>query len=124
MVIALVTKTPVYVFYVVMMYTAIQLIDNNFIFPKIVGSKVKLNALISLLAVILGDALWGIPGMFLSIPIIAVLKLIFDRIESMKPWGFLLGDATHPFAQLKINLKGLAKKIPKIINPLALRQKV
>jgi hypothetical protein len=42
--------------------------------------------------VIVGGALWGIPGMFLSIPLTAILKLIFDHIESMKPWGFLLGN--------------------------------
>jgi predicted PurR-regulated permease PerM len=53
---------------------------------------VKLNALVSMMAVIAGAALWGIPGMFLSIPLIAIIKLILDRIESLKHWGFLLGD--------------------------------
>jgi predicted PurR-regulated permease PerM len=41
---------------------------------------------------LLGNALWGVAGMFLSIPIIAVLKIIFDRIDDLKPWGKLLGD--------------------------------
>jgi hypothetical protein len=36
--------------------------------------------------------IWGITGMFLSIPVIAVLKIIFDRVESLKPWGILLGE--------------------------------
>jgi predicted PurR-regulated permease PerM len=90
-VIALLTKSPVYVLYVVGLYALIQFIDDHFIFPKIVGSKVKLNALISIIAVIAGDALWGIPGMFLSIPLIAIIKVILDRIEPLKPWGFLLG---------------------------------
>ena len=92
MAIALITKSPVYMLYVGALYLLIQLIDNNYIVPKVIGSKVKLNALVSLLAVILGAALWGIPGMFLSIPLMAILKLIFDRIEPLKPWGFLLGD--------------------------------
>lgn len=92
MIIALVTKSPVYMLYVVALYAFIQFIDNNFLVPKVVGSKVKLNALISLLVVILGAAIWGIHGMFLSIPLTAILKLIFDRIDSLKPWGFLLGD--------------------------------
>ena len=90
-IIALLTKSPIYLLYVVGLYSLIQFIDNHYIFPKIVGSKVKLNVLISVIAVILGDALWGIPGMFLAIPLIAVLKLVFDRFESLKTWGFLLG---------------------------------
>jgi predicted PurR-regulated permease PerM len=104
MVIALITKSPIYVFYVAGMYTFIQLIDNNYIVPKIVGSKVKLNALISLVVVIAGAALWGIPGMFLSIPLTAIAKVIFDHIEPLKPYGFLLGnDLTDSKNKIKIN---------------------
>jgi predicted PurR-regulated permease PerM len=101
LIIALLTKAPIYGLYVIVLYTVIQLIDNNYIVPKIVGSKVKLNALISIVAVIAGAALWGIPGMFLSIPITAVLKLILDRIHSLKPWGFLLGDTNPPLLMIK-----------------------
>ncbi len=102
MIIALVTKEPVYVIYVAVLYGIIQFIDNNFIVPKIIGSKVKLNALVSLVGVIAGAALWGISGMFLSIPVIAILKLLFDRIEGLKPLGFLLGESyTAKSVQLK-----------------------
>ncbi|HEY8782488.1 MAG TPA: AI-2E family transporter [Mucilaginibacter sp.] len=69
----------------------IHLIDSNFLLPTIVGSKVKLNALITFLGIISGEMIWGLSGMFLSIPVIAILKIIFDRIESLKPWGYLLG---------------------------------
>ena len=69
----------------------IHIIDSNFLLPMVVGSKVRLNALITFLGIILGEMLWGLSGMFLSIPTIAILKIIFDRIESLKPWGFLLG---------------------------------
>ncbi len=92
MIVALVTEEPIYVLYVFILYMVIQFLDNNFIIPKIVGSKVKLNALVSFFAVIVGAGLWGIPGMLLSIPMVAVLKLIFDHIEPMKAWGFLLGE--------------------------------
>jgi predicted PurR-regulated permease PerM len=102
MIIALVTKEPVFVIYVAVLYSIIQFVDNNFIVPRIIGAKVKLNALVSLLAVIAGAALWGISGMFLSIPVIAILKLLFDRIEALKPLGFLLGDSsTAKIVQLK-----------------------
>jgi predicted PurR-regulated permease PerM len=60
--------------------------------PYIVSSKVKINALVSVVVVLLGGALWGIPGMFLSIPFIGVLKIMFDRIPDLKPWGKLFGD--------------------------------
>lgn len=73
-------------------YLIIQFIDNHFLVPYIVSSKVKINALISILVVLMGGALWGISGMFLSIPFIGVLKIIFDRIPELKPWGKLLGD--------------------------------
>lgn len=73
-------------------YGVIQFIDNNILVPRIVSSKVQINALVSIIVVLLGNALWGVAGMFLSIPIIAVLKIIFDRIDDLKPWGKLLGD--------------------------------
>lgn len=113
-IIALATKSPVYVLYVVAMYTLIQFIDNNYIVPKIVGSKVKLNALISLLTVIMGAALWGIAGMFLAIPLTAVVKLILDRIEPLKPWGYLLGDTMPPLVELKVDFEEILKKLPRI----------
>jgi len=84
-------------------YAFIQFLDNNILVPRIVSSKVQINALISIIIVLLGAALWGVPGMFLSIPFIAVLKIIFDRIQGLKPWGKLLGDnvPTEHMGQLK-----------------------
>ena len=73
-------------------FLVIQFIDNNFLVPMIVSSKVQINALISIVVVLLGSAVWGISGMFLSIPFVGVLKLIFDRVPDLKPWGKLLGD--------------------------------
>lgn len=112
MIIALVTKTPVYALYVLVLYTLIQFIDNHYIVPKIIGSKVKLNALICLIAVFSSAALWGIPGMFLSIPLTAIIKLIFDNIDSLKPWGFLLGDTTPPLIKFKLNFDKLTHIMP------------
>ncbi|HEY1005959.1 MAG TPA: AI-2E family transporter [Sphingobacteriaceae bacterium] len=73
-------------------YAFIQFLDNNILVPRIVSSKVKINAFISIVAVLLGGAAWGIPGLFLSIPFVAIMKIIFDRVDSLKPWGRLLGD--------------------------------
>ncbi|MFA5819323.1 MAG: AI-2E family transporter, partial [Bacteroidales bacterium] len=106
MIVALVTKSsPLYVFYVLAAYYFIQLIDNNYIVPYIVASKVKINALFSIIVVIAGNALWGIPGMFLAIPLLAIVKLICDHIESLKPLGFLLGDTMPPILKIKTIFK-------------------
>ncbi len=92
-IIAAVTKdgftTPLLI---VAAYTVIQFIDNNFLVPFLVSSRVKINAFFSVVVVLLGGALWGVAGMFLSIPFVAILKIIFDRLPEMKPWGKLLGD--------------------------------
>lgn len=77
---------------VVITLVVVHLIDSNVLLPIVVGSKVRINALVTVLGVIIGEMLWGISGMFLSIPVVAVLKIIFDRVESMKPWGIILGD--------------------------------
>ena len=73
-------------------YAVIQFIDNHFLVPYIVSSRVKINALISIVFVLLGNAAWGVSGMFLCIPFAGILKIIFDRIDDLKPWGRLLGD--------------------------------
>lgn len=92
MMIALLTKEPVYVLYVFSMFLIVQFIDNNFLLPKVVASRVKINALVSIIVVIMGGTLWGIPGMFLAIPITAIIKVIFDHVDSLKAWGYVLGD--------------------------------
>jgi predicted PurR-regulated permease PerM len=98
-IIALATKSPSSCIWVVVSYVIIQFIDNHYIIPKVVASKVKINALVSVIVVLSFGALWGIPGMFLSIPLTAIVKVIFDHIQPLKPWGFLLGD-TMPAMQL------------------------
>lgn len=76
----------------------VQIIDNNFLMPLIVGAKVRINSLVTIVGVLVGGALCGYPGMFLSIPVMAVLKVIFDRVDGLKPYGLLLGDESqdHP----------------------------
>lgn len=111
MIVALVTKsTPLYAFWILVIYYFIQLIDNNYIVPKIVASKVKINALFSIIAIFVGNALWGIPGMFLSIPLLAIVKLICDHIDSLKPWGFLLGDTMPSILEIKPILEKIRPK--------------
>jgi len=95
----------------------IHFIDSNFLMPRIVGSKVKINALMTILGAITGGLLIGIPGVFLALPTIAILKIVFDRIEPLKPWGVLLGDdSDFPGKKIvqKINNKLSLKKEPQV----------
>jgi predicted PurR-regulated permease PerM len=80
------------VLWVGIILAAVQFIDNNFGMPLIVGNKVRINALVTIVGVLVGGALCGIPGMFLAIPGLAVLKVIFDKVPDLQPWGLLLGD--------------------------------
>ena len=102
--------SPVYAIYVMIAYYIIQLIDNNYIVPYIVASKVKINALFSIIVVLAGNALWGIPGMFLAIPLLAIVKLIFDHIEPLKPYGFLLGDTMPSILKIDLIIKKIKGK--------------
>jgi predicted PurR-regulated permease PerM len=90
--VALVTKSPSSALFVLGSFGVIQFIDNNLVVPRIVGSKVKINALATILTVLVGGELCGVAGMFLAIPVTAVFKVICDRIETLEPIGFLLGD--------------------------------
>ncbi|TCZ74956.1 AI-2E family transporter [Flaviaesturariibacter aridisoli] len=103
--------------WIVLAYLFIQFIDNNVLVPRIVSSKVNINALISVVVVLLGGALWGIAGMFLSIPFVGILKIIFDRVEGLKPWGELLGvevpTSYNRFSFRKKNDTSVAEKVVK-----------
>ena len=79
---------------VVGVFVFVQFLEGNFITPMITGSKVSINPMAAIIALILGGELWGTPGMILSIPLIAVLKVVFDASKTTEPWGFLLGDVT------------------------------
>jgi len=106
MLVAFVTKSSLsYPLLVLLVYTIIQFIDNHYVIPKVVASKVRINALVSIIVVLAGGALWGVPGMLLSIPLTALLKVIFDHIEELKAWGFLLGDTIPPITIFRIKLK-------------------
>ena len=99
----------------------VQFFDNNILMPKIVGSKVKINALFTILGVLLGGALAGISGMFLAIPGIAILKVIFERVDHLKPWGMLLSDdiTSNRPGRIYTSVAKLRKKPPLKSPPVA-----
>ena len=69
-----------------------QFLDTNVLTPYIVGGKVKVNALATIMALLIGGYLWGIAGMILFIPLTGIVKIIFDNVGPLRPFGYLIGD--------------------------------
>lgn len=92
MVVALALQDATAALWVLALYSVVQFADNHFIVPLVVASRVQINAFMSIVVVIAGGMLWGIPGMFLSIPLTAMLKVIFDRVPDLEPYGYVLGS--------------------------------
>jgi predicted PurR-regulated permease PerM len=86
------SESIVDILFVVGAIAVVQFLDNNILMPRIVGSQVQLNPLISIIGIFIAGAMTGISGMFLALPIMAILKIIFDRSDRFKKWGVLLGD--------------------------------
>jgi len=70
----------------------VQFLENNFITPKIVGSSVNINPLASIIAMLAGGLVWGLPGLILAIPMAGSMKVLFDNVDALKPLGFLIGE--------------------------------
>jgi predicted PurR-regulated permease PerM len=88
----------------------VQLIDNNFITPYVVGSSVSLNPFTAVIVLILGALIWGLPGMILCIPVAGMIKVICDNVESLKPYAFLMGEEMN-FNERKARNAGLWKRV-------------
>jgi predicted PurR-regulated permease PerM len=77
---------------VVVLFIIIQFIENNILTPNIVGSNVKVNPFFIITGLVAASVVWGIPGMLLIVPLLAITRIVFSHIESMKPYAFLIGD--------------------------------
>jgi predicted PurR-regulated permease PerM len=77
---------------VIILFVVVQTLEGNFITPKVVGSKVSVNALAAMVALVIGGFLWGAIGMILSIPITGILKVILQQSPKTRPWALLLGQ--------------------------------
>ncbi len=82
----------------------VHLIDANILMPRLVGGRIKMNPFVTILAVMVGEFLWGVPGMFLFIPITGIIKLICERVEGLEAWAILIGieEKMKPIKKIKI----------------------
>ncbi|WP_440999454.1 AI-2E family transporter [Fodinibius sp. SL11] len=92
---------------VVAVFAVVQFLEGNFITPNVIGSKVSINPFMALIALIIGGQLWGISGMILFVPLLGILKCVFDQVDGLKPYGYLLGNRTeYQTAEIKTESKG------------------
>ena len=71
---------------------AVQYLEANLIFPKVVGGKLGLGTLASLLSIFIGGLIWGVAGMILFLPLVSILKMAGMLVPSWRPWTLFLGD--------------------------------
>jgi len=72
-------------------YGTVQFIQGWLLEPVILGPQVKINPLFTIIALVVGELIWGIPGIVLAIPLMAIVKIVCDHIDPLKPYGFLIG---------------------------------
>ena len=109
--ITLTTNDPTTVLWVVVSLIIIHMIDSNILMPKIMGDKVKINALATIIGVIIGSALWGIPGTFMAVPIMAIMKVVFEDIPAFHSFALLMGDDDTEKSLTRPMLRRIAGKV-------------
>lgn len=97
---------------VAVLFWGVQLISDNFLSPKIVGGSLELNALTAILSLIIGAAVWGIAGMILFLPFAAMLKVICEEYEELKPVALLIGS--YNYKENESRMKFRRKRFEKI----------
>lgn len=91
-IVALVTKDSYwYAGGVFGVFLFVHILEGNVITPYVVGSKVSINPLVAVFALLLFGKLWGLSGLILALPVTAICKIIFDTLPGFKAVGFLLG---------------------------------
>ena len=83
---------------VVVLYGLVQFLEGNLITPRVVGRSVQINALAAILGIILGGMLWGLAGIVIAIPLLAIVRIILKHIEYTKPIALLLSDEVYEHA--------------------------
>jgi AI-2 transport protein TqsA len=84
---------------VAVVFIIVHFLDANIIMPNIVGGRVKINPLITIVAVITGKLIWGIPGMFLFIPLTGIIRIISQSVQDLRPWAILIGEEKSDYSK-------------------------
>ncbi|GAA4341270.1 AI-2E family transporter [Flaviaesturariibacter amylovorans] len=91
-------------------YALVQFIQTYILEPLVVGAEVNINPLFTIVGIVAGEQLWGIPGMILAIPLVGIFKIVCDHVEPLQPYGYLLGQDKKEDGGLKKKIKNLFKR--------------
>jgi predicted PurR-regulated permease PerM len=95
---------------IIITYSIVQFVQTYFMEPLVVGREVNLHPLFTILGLVAGEFIWGIPGMILAIPLMGMAKIIFDHIDSLKSFGYLIGE------ERKSKDDGIVNKLKKAVS--------
>jgi predicted PurR-regulated permease PerM len=111
---ALVSGSSGIVLPVAIILVVAQVIDNNIIEPLVEGESLDISPIFTIVAIVLGDLVWGVAGMVLFIPLFAILKIVCDHIPALHPYSFLLNNEVQEpqwVEKIKNNVKRLTRKM-------------
>lgn len=91
-------------------YVVVQLFQSYVLEPIVVGSNVNLNPLFTILIIVVGEQVWGVPGMILAIPLLGIFKIICDHVPALHPYGYLIGEDKQKSVNWLQKLKRALKK--------------
>ena len=78
---------------VIILFVIVQFTENNILTPNITGGQVRINPFFIILGVLIGGLIWGVPGMFIVVPLMASIRIVCEKVDALKPWAFLIGDS-------------------------------
>ena len=92
-------------------YGVVQFTQSYILEPMIVGREISINPVFTIVGIVGGELLWGIPGMILALPLLGIIKIICDHIEPLKPYGFLIGEEKKKTPKGHAKFKRIIKKV-------------
>lgn len=95
---------------VLVTYAIVQFLQTYILEPLVVGAEVNINPLFTIMVLVAGELLWGIAGMILAIPLVGIMKIVFDHVEPLKPYGYLIGKEKKKQSGLLDKLRNTFKK--------------
>jgi len=91
------SPNPYQPLFIVIYFIIITFVDHNILTPSITGGNVNLNPLATIIGLIISAHIWGIPGMIIIVPTLAVIKIVCDSVDGLEPYGYILGVKEHGF---------------------------
>ena len=88
----LVQGSPQKALWVLLFFLLVQFTENNILTPNITGSQVNINPMFTILSIVVGGLIWGLPGMFVVVPFLGMFKVYCDNQDDMRAWSYMLGS--------------------------------